>query len=133
MTWSFLRFFYYINCILLMKMGNIHAAFVTSECYLMSRTRISHIFIMPLLILLYASWQYWRITDTIDITNLYSFATNGILHVRLVLAISGLLLSCGALSIIICAVLLCTLSARHSRASVEQLISRFTLCQRRLP
>lgn len=116
-----------------MKMGNIHAAFVTSECYLMSRTRISHIFIMPLLILLYASWQYWRITDTIDIANLYSFATNGILHVRLVLAISGLLLSCGALSIIICAVLLCTLSARHSRASVEQLISRFTLCQRRLP
>ncbi len=92
-----------------------------------------HIFIMPLLILFYAVWQYWRISDTIHTANLYGFATDGILHVRQVLAISGLLLSSGALSIVIYAVLLCALSARCSRASVDQLITHFTLCKRRLP
>lgn len=92
-----------------------------------------HIFIMPVLILFYAVWQYWRISDTIHTANLYGFAIDGILHVRQVLAISGLLLSSGALSIVTYAVLLCALSARCSRASVDQLITHFTLCKRRLP
>lgn len=99
----------------------------------MSRTKILHLFIMPTLIMLYALWQYWRVNGAIDTASFYGIDVDGVLYTRKGLAVVGLLLSAGALSIVARAAILCTTSARRARASLERLITGFSICQRRLP
>lgn len=92
-----------------------------------------YIFIMPALIVFYALWQYWRVSDIIDLAwHAHSAEAAGIIF-RSLLAKTGIML--GVLAIVVSALAmgLCHTSAISSRKSQDQLIKMFSRCQKLLP
>ena len=91
----------------------------------MERKGTLHLFTVPVCILSYALWQYWRVADVLE------GDAEGLL--RQTLAMLAIALGGAALLVVGAAVGLCTTSARASRHSQSTLIRTFTRCRRLLP
>ena len=91
----------------------------------MERKGTLHLFTVPVCILSYALWQYWRVADVLE------GDAEGLL--RQTLAMLAIALGGAALLVVGAAVGLCTTSARASRHSQSILIRTFTRCRRLLP
>lgn len=92
-----------------------------------------YIFIVPILIIFYGLWQYWRVSDVLDLAWQQNSAEATGVVFRGLLAKIGIML--GVLAILLngLAMGLCHTSAKSSRKSQDQLIKMFSLCQKLLP